>query len=499
MEAIFQNSKNNEQTVILNGFFFHSNYNPSKEAERFVQNLSPAFPPEIIFITEPGLSYCAKYLKSKYHFSKIVAVRYTNIFNNYDFNFDYVINFFEYEQNPLNFENFLLNKFGEQKLLSSFFCSWNICSKVFPQIDKTVWNSIKNVTQKAKTLLITSQYFETKWFKNSINFFKYIKTPVILNNKIQKDVLIIASGPSLKKVSSVIKKKQNSFFIIVLSSAIKFCIENKIIPDLCFSADGGYWAGQHLKILTKFPRISLAITPESFCPKQILTENKILPLIYDDGISAKLAKKSDLEFLIAKRNGTVSGTALEFALKNFTQDVYFAGLDLCSQKGFQHTNPNELELNSQLTTNRLNSAEKKSAISQYSDSNLKIYENWFASFKIQNKIVYRIIDKEFKKNSLGQIKDISSAEFKKIIKDKEKSTYFRTNQNKDFFSNQNKKVNINAVCAELKKIFFDESVKKQFYPLDFILQTHTKNDEISKKIIEKHNKLYKKTLEILNN
>lgn len=494
MEAIFQNSKNDEKTVILNGFFFHSNYNPSKEAERFVQNLAPTFLPEIIFVTEPGLSYCAKFLKEKYPLSKIVAVRYANFFGDYDSAFDRVINFFEYEQNSLKFENFLLNEFGEEKLLSSFFCSWNASSKVFPQIDKIFWNSVKNATQKAKTLLITSQYFETKWFKNSVIFFKYAKNLVVLKKKIQKDVLIIASGPSLKKAADVIAKNQKSFFIIALSSAIKFCIKNKIIPDLCFSTDGGYWAGQHLKILADFPKIPIAITPESFCPKKILTENKILPLIYDDGISATLAKKSGLEFLNAKRNGTVSGTALDFALKNSAQNIYFFGLDLCAQKGFQHSAPNELQLNSRLSDGKLNSAEKKSAIAQFSNSNLKIYEDWFASFETKNRKIYRIIDEEFKKNSLGQIKDVSSDEFKKIAEKKNENRI----EKEDFFQNRNAKTNIDGVCAELKHIFFDESVKKQFYPLDFILLKHTNNDEIQKKIDEKQKKLYEKALATLN-
>ena len=64
--------------------------------------------------------------------------------------------------------------------------------------------------------------------------------------------MIIASGPSLQVALSSIRKNQASYFLIVLSSAIKCCFENNIIPDLCISTDGGYWAKEHLKILEKF-------------------------------------------------------------------------------------------------------------------------------------------------------------------------------------------------------------------------------------------------------
>ena len=251
MEVFFQNAKNGELTVSIDGFFFHSSYSPQKEAQRFVENLKFPFSPEIIFITEPGISYCADFFRQKFPSSKLVVIRYLTDFKQFDNKFDFVIDFFSFNNNSHAFEKFLSSHFCDSEILCSVFCSWNATSKCFPDFEKAFWQSIKNVTQKARTVLITSQFFEKKWFLNSISFFNFLKKPVSLQKKISNDILIIASGPSLLPVLSLIQKNQNSFFIIVLSSAIKCCFENNIIPDLCFSTDGGYWAKEHLKILEK--------------------------------------------------------------------------------------------------------------------------------------------------------------------------------------------------------------------------------------------------------
>ena len=68
MEQIINyNAKNGQETCSINNINIHSSYNPEKEAERFVNLIEATINPSIIFITEPGFSYCAKYLKQRLH------------------------------------------------------------------------------------------------------------------------------------------------------------------------------------------------------------------------------------------------------------------------------------------------------------------------------------------------------------------------------------------------------------------------------------------------
>lgn len=487
MEVVFQNAKNGELTVTIDGFFFHSSYSPQKEAQRFVENCNFPFSPEIIFITEPGISYCANFFRQKFPSAKLVAVRYLQEFNDFNDNFDFIIDFFSYYKNPHSFENFLSSHFSDSDILSSVFCSWNATSKCFPDLEQLFWHTIKKITQKARTVLITSQFFEKKWFLNTINFFCFLKNPVSLKNMISSDILIIASGPSLQPTLPFIQKNQEKFFIIVLSSAIKCCFENNIFPDLCFSTDGGYWAKEHLKILEKNPGTIIALSSESCCQKKILQTNPVLPLVYEDGISKELSLVSDIKFYKAKRNGTVSGTALQFAMDNSTGNIYFCGLDLHSHKGFQHINPNELQINSHILDFNLNSAEKKQVSAMLNSESLKVYEDWFCNFDIRNKKVFRIIEENDKHNTLGRIQDISVKEFEKKITQIQIKKDFNT-----FFTKQNNLINLEKIKSFLNKNFFNVKIKKQFYPLDFIQYSHSKNQEILNNIEEKHQKLFEK-------
>ena len=248
MDITFQKAKNGETTALIGNLYLHSAYNPQREAERFVDNLQNPFCPKIVIITEPGIAYVKNYLRKKFPESKIGLIRYIRGFEEYNKGFDFVINYFE---NSNNFDNFLLQFFGEEALLETFFCKWEVSSKIFPEIDIKVWHSIKNALENAKTLLITRQYFEKKWLTNTFNFIRYLKNPLLLKSNINFPLLIIASGSSLRAFLPIIKQNQSKFFIIVLSSAIKVCIDNGIKADLALSTDGGYWAGQHLKSLYK--------------------------------------------------------------------------------------------------------------------------------------------------------------------------------------------------------------------------------------------------------
>ena len=74
MEQIINyNAKNGQETCSINNINIHSSYNPEKEAERFVNLIEATINPSIIFITEPGFSYCAKYLKQRFPNSKLMT------------------------------------------------------------------------------------------------------------------------------------------------------------------------------------------------------------------------------------------------------------------------------------------------------------------------------------------------------------------------------------------------------------------------------------------
>ncbi|MCF0124491.1 MAG: DUF115 domain-containing protein, partial [Treponema sp.] len=246
-----------------------------------------------------------------------------------------------------------------------------------------------------------------------------IKNTVKINNcfKIKKSgtspIFICASGPSLSDTIQFLKEQKN-VFIIAVSSAIFPLINNGIIPSICISTDGGFWAQKHISEISKiFGKTILALSFEGNCPSNILSKSNILPLNYGDGIESEIVNTSGIVFTNALRCGTVSGTALYLALSLTSSIIYFCGLDLFTAKGFQHLQPNSLELIDSIKDSKIFSSEKRSSLKEFSNqkNSLKIYEDWFKNQNLTNK-VFRIIKSP--KNNLGNIKDIDPSKLSTI-------------------------------------------------------------------------------------
>ena len=464
MQIQILKAKNGEDTASVDGHFLHSNYAPKKEAERFVENLLLPYTPSSIIISEPALSYTAEYLRKRFPDIKLGAIRYCSDFSAYNSGFDFVLNYDSHS----DFEACLEAKLSEEELLTAFFVSWNPSAQIFKEEDKRVWLSIKAAMERAKTLLITRQYFEKKWFLNSCRFIKNLRRVVSFEGLIKKDILVISSGPSLKPYLNYIRENQNSFFIICLSSAISVCLANKIIPDLCMTTDGGFWAGEHLK--------------------------KLKRLKYGECISRELMDKAKLSCKNAVRNGTVSGTALLFAIQYSSKNIFMCGLDMAAQKGFQHTQPNELEANSAQKDFRLSTKEGRLARAGLSGASLDIYRNWFSSshFNIETgRGLFRLIEKENQKNSLGEIKDINLESFKGMVSEGlEKKNLFT--------ESKVQQAGLNDILKQMNDSKKVSAWKKQLFPLDYVLLSHNpSNSETQKKLEAEWEKLKKRAEDIL--
>ena len=492
MQITFQTAKNGEETAAADNIYLHSSYAPSKEAERFVEGLTFSYTPQIIIITEPALSYAAKFLRQRYENAKIGVIRYVKDFEKYNSFFDFVLNYFEHP----DFETYLERLYDEQQLITMQFISWSPSGRVFAAEETSVWKSIKAALERSKTLLITRQYFEKKWLYNTAIFFKYINNPVKLSGPVNKPTVIISSGPSLKPAINIIKSHRHNLFVLCLSSAISTCLSNGIIPDLCMTTDGGFWAGEHLKKLEK-KDIPLTLPSEALCKKNLLKKLRILPMIYDDGISKEICESADrYTFVHAVRNGTVSGTALLFACEYCTKDIYLCGLDMACQKGFQHLQPNELETNNSLYDCRIRTKEKRLTASQFSGASLEIYKNWFCSNKIElkDRKVYRVINKADRQNNLNWIEDIEDTDFMNNLQNNKNAS----DSTFGFISQQIQKNNIDNRLY-FKKIFENENCKKQLFPLDYVSLIHNPgNSEILNKIDSEYKKLQKKIEAVLN-
>lgn len=477
MNVQFTNASNGEATCSVNGIHLHSSYNPSKEACRFVDSVKCNFSPVYILVTGPALSYCNKYLKELFPNSILCAVHYCDDFSSVDKIWNKV---FIYNDSNINLSEELYSFMGDEGLVSCFFLSWSPSEKAFSNLYEKCWEEIKKAILKSRNVLATRSFFAKRWMKNSIRNFLFVKN-IYTVKKTTSDIILCASGPSLYNSIPFIKKNQNHLPIICVSSALCPLVENGIYPDLCISTDGGFWAKKHLSFeLNKSKETVLAISNESSCFANSISNNKILLLQYGDSTGEMFFNSCDLPFTKALRNGTVSGTAAELALSLTDSNVFFCGLDLSVNKGFCHTQPNELELTDSQFDFRLSTKQTRLTPSSFNSESLEIYKSWFFSTDFNGKL-FRLSDNYNYKNTLGKIKDISWAEFDKLVNvDKTKNKILSTKHNFDLSIKQRKEIVTNNILQNSS----NESWIQSAAPAEYIIYKRSKNTSGEAKALE---------------
>lgn len=488
MEIILKEAKNGQKTFLIKSVYFHSVYDPDKEAARFVEAIKLPFEPKYLFLVEAGLKYCIKYFKQKYPNAKI-----------------YNIKMIDSKELPLEKDDILEKDFDSflqtlepSDLINSEVVYWPLTNKIFDDATTKKISLIFYENLKlCKTILITKQFFEKKWLKNSLLFLNNIKN-VYKINKISNDILIVASGPSLENSIDFIKENQNKIIIFALSSAINILIKNGIKPDLCLSTDGGFWAKKHLYPLLK-NNIPLAFAIEGAVPKKILQSSPIIPLVYEQGLSARIYKKTNLPFSPSLSFSTVSQTAVSFAQNLTSKNIYIIGLDLCTRKGASHSKANILEIEDSTYDNKINSRIKRISTREIrSEQSLDTYTKAFLQRKYPN--CYRIIDEKITTH-LDSMFEISHKEFNSILQKKENIEKKNLIELTQTVSTEQR-----LLIKQIIKNFINENSsnkewKSFLFPLDYCVLDHLtlseKNDKI-KEINKKNEEFVFSLQKILN-
>lgn len=473
----FITASNGEKSCEINKIKLHSGYNPSREAETFVKNINIDYIPEAIIITGPCLSYTQKYLKERFPDSKLIAIQYTEDFKEYDNIWNKT--FYSSKEKDNSLSDKIFDYLGDETLISTLFLSWTPSQKTFTEEYEYTWNNLKSALLKSRNILNTRAYFSKRWIKNSIRFCRFIQN----NSYIKRgtsDIILCASGPSLKSSLNKIKEIRNDVFLICVSSALSPLVSYGIIPDLCITTDGGFWAKLHLqRPLLENPNIAIAMPSEAAINASALLQNKIIPLNYLDGPSSELINKTELISMNAQRNGTVSGTAANFALSITSGNVYFCGLDLCENKNFVHTQPNQLEIRDGLKDCKLKTKETRLFPQSLKNQALEIYKNWFSSQSFNHRL-FRLSENYEYKNHLKNIEDVNWDFFIS-------HTNIKNSKLPEILqSNKSQNINTKERILKIAQEGLDTPIwENEAFPIEMIMKNRYKNTENQKEYEKK--------------
>lgn len=408
MELSFFPSRNGQQTCSADGRLLHSSFNPENEAQRFVQSFSCGFTPSAIVLIGACLPFCVKPLRERFPDTLLIAVQHDAVFEPYAADWDRSFTVSD-ETSAFSFCNSLYDYLGEEKLVTAQFISWKAAETAWPSENKYTWEAIRSCMVKAQSVLSTRNWFNLRWFRNTVHNLSRIHTFAI-PEKTNLPVIVTASGPSLTKVLPFLKANRSAFILIAASSSISTLLSNDIVPDFCISTDGGHYATRHLRAYqtdSRLKNVPLIISAESAVPSPLLSEVPFILLTYGDAIETVLAEYIHIPSVKGMRNGTVSGTAAAFAAGITTGKVYMCGLDLAPGKGFQHAEPNENDVPVFTGQSRIKTLESNQASSRYGSGSLSLYRDWFSS---QNESftskVFRLLSDDEVLEKLGSMHDV---------------------------------------------------------------------------------------------
>lgn len=490
MNLVFFNAKNGSPICKKNEIALHSTYNPESEASRFAENANANFIPKLVIVIEPCLSYCFFPLKKKFPNAQFFCIRFDKIFSNEHWDGFFFVN----EKNENELSEKLFEKFGEETIFSTIFLAWKESESAWQNEMNYAWNEIKKVILKSRDILFTRNHFANRWIVNAFLYCTQAKKFVSIQ-KGNCPIVITASGASLETALPYLKKNRKKFFLIALSSSLSVLAHANIIPDLCISTDGGFYAKNHLSPMLRLEKkIPLAVNAESAVQNILLSNENFVTLSYGDGIAEKILRALYIPCMHAMRNGSVSGTALFFAQSITDGNIFFAGLDMENKNGVEHARPNENENRDAVFYCKKNSCEQKK-VSRIFSTSLSVYRSWFQT---QNNLkkVFRISEKNNYRFSLGSIRDVDFNFFENAIENAEKKfPMFTKETSLDFNKRKNLAKNF------LQKMQTTDEWLKDIFPLDYLLYEREIDDEKKleerKKLFKKNNALTKKLRRLL--
>ncbi|NIZ41107.1 DUF115 domain-containing protein [Entomospira entomophila] len=382
-------TKNHEYTVKIRTHWIHSTYNPTREAEKFIQNFLVHHYKEgqTIFILGSGLGYLEVVLNSLYPNIPFVSID----FITYPQNLGGEKLTFIYDENDpisiqklrIDLQNQLSSVLTDENFSLYAIMIWPVARQIFP----SAIGYIEEYVHRLKTSSLTLQHFSWRWLRNGFRNILWWNQQLILPR--YRSVVVIAAGKTLEIALPFLINKQENYYFVVASSAVKTCRAYGLEPDLVVSIDGGYHAGVYmqdadgLEIINTFTGIAHENT--SF-------------LGFKNSFFDQLVSKEICVTPFSRWGGTVMSTAIELAQQIAIEEIILVGQDLTISDYMTHAKPHHLYDNILSYHDRY-----KTLYSQYypieshSRETLPMYAQWFRESQWRessNIIIRRLLPSE---------------------------------------------------------------------------------------------------------
>ena len=453
----------------------HSRYNPSGEAERYLDSLDLGPDIRFFILIEPGMGYLVAPLRLKFPKSKIISLHAKGAPEK-------VLNenrpdAFWHTGTSKSLRDFLEQEINDTEARLIKIIEWRPAMAIFKEAYLFLLSESLEFLKQADASARTLKQFGQKWFKN---FFKnlIISTELFYPIPFSFPIIITGAGPSLEETIPLIRKERNNLLLMGVSSSVAALKAGGLEPDIIVSSDGGNWALLHLyECIRGKEKAKFAITLNAALPSQC--NNSSFLLISDGSLWQELIlRRLGLPFIVLPERGTVSAAALDLAFALTDDMVFLTGVDLSHKDIQTHARPYSFDRIWEEKAGRFLPAYSqvftRSGLIRTGGSN-DIYASWF------NRQLAAYPKRLFSlgaNNPVFQAHKTSTFNSKKGEKNKPIWKTFSVN-----FQNNSIKEVILYLNSALKNPLYTTKLTEELSPLIIPGKTHASKEELSESIL----------------
>ena len=314
----------------------HSRYNPTAEAERYINSLKLNEGIRFFILIEPGMGYLVSCLRKINPGAKIISLYAENppesipCENNADA--------FWSPGSDTDMSSFLERQIPDVRAEAIKMIEWRPAHAIYGGAYRNLLTEAARFIKQTDACARTVEQFGRRWFRNffrNINLLSKIITPLSFSFP----VLVTGAGPGLENTLPVIRQRKEDVYIIAVSSSAAALLAGNIKPDLVISVDGGGWASLHLyECLRGRQSTDFAFNLTAAIPSQCAMSPVLV--ISDGSVWQNLLLCAlQIPFITLPQRGTVSASALDLAFAVSSGSVYFTGVDLSNYDIRSHARP----------------------------------------------------------------------------------------------------------------------------------------------------------------
>lgn len=380
MTELFADARNGEKTVIVDGAVLHSLYNPSAEADRFVE-ASPFSPDtSIVVIIEPALEYLADAVRKRYPHIRVLCVHCSEFYRGSERSaLDPDCRF--YADGPgTALDGFLDRWITDFDAARTRVLQWRPSMAAYGQRALRLLEAITAHLNRAAANARTTAGFGRRWIRNTLSFAQGVRSYYVPARG-TCPVVLAASGPGLESALDKIREARDrgAIYVIAVSSAVETLLAGGVRPDLACWTDGGQWAAFHLREPLR-KGISLSASCSAVQPSGIY-DRPILVMRDESRFQAVVTHTLGIPTFSFPQRGTVAAAALDLAQALSSGPIYLAGFDMRVVGNKTHARPNALDRFVEDTASRMAPAATgyfTRYLSARDGPALRIYAQWFA-------------------------------------------------------------------------------------------------------------------------